>query len=383
MRSRSLHPIASAVALAAALASFTPAPVRALSWSGNANSQANGGVSNNVLIPGPESTTGTVSTVGGCSTGTGQSWLSVSTGGLALALNASGAGSLPCIANSYASGNSAFSETYSVVSSTLPAGTPVDLSLCVRAALHHSIGFTCANLINDGVTSVAGLDVAFLANGGPSAQLHGNYSERWNCFDGHQVTETGLLATGGVPQSLDLLAVPVGGLVTVSATMTGATGAQSFQHGVGGGLEMAVVLGYSSMSPVQLLALTDNAELSPASNCTETHLASLLPPAYPLLDARPLGSADGVMLRSPAPNPARTGTTLEFALPADGDVRLGVFDVAGARIATLVSGVQRAGWHRVEWNGRGDRGEVVAPGLYWVKLVTPAGRAVRSVAWRP
>jgi glucose/arabinose dehydrogenase len=79
-----------------------------------------------------------------------------------------------------------------------------------------------------------------------------------------------------------------------------------------------------------------------------------------------------------APNPFRAGTHLSFALPAEADVRLEIFDVSGRRLRTLAAGRMAAGAHRSIWDGRNDAGATVAPGVYLARLV----RAERSETLR-
>ncbi|GJM43766.1 MAG: hypothetical protein DHS20C21_06080 [Gemmatimonadota bacterium] len=79
-------------------------------------------------------------------------------------------------------------------------------------------------------------------------------------------------------------------------------------------------------------------------------------------------------LRTVGGNPFRTSTAFEFDLPSDGPVRLSVFDIAGRSVATLLRGERvAAGQHRAQWTGRDDTGALVAPGIYFVQLETPAG----------
>ena len=74
-----------------------------------------------------------------------------------------------------------------------------------------------------------------------------------------------------------------------------------------------------------------------------------------------------------AGNPVREAAIIGYALPRAGRVRIGIFDVAGHRVATLVDGWQPAGRHqarfeapgsqlyfyRVEWEGLSASGKVV------------------------
>lgn len=85
------------------------------------------------------------------------------------------------------------------------------------------------------------------------------------------------------------------------------------------------------------------------------------PPAVPMVTA----------LRGAAPNPMRTGTTIEYALHEGANVKLEVLDMAGRRVATLEDGERPAGTYRVPWTRAGG----VAPGLYFVRLQV-AGRTV-------
>ena len=77
------------------------------------------------------------------------------------------------------------------------------------------------------------------------------------------------------------------------------------------------------------------------------------------------------------PNPFRTRATIRYALPGAADVRLDVFDVTGRRVATLVDGPRRAGWHEAAFDGTG-----LPAGLYLYRLQagpdTATGRVVRA-----
>jgi uncharacterized membrane protein len=89
-----------------------------------------------------------------------------------------------------------------------------------------------------------------------------------------------------------------------------------------------------------------------------------------------LDSALGVGAGSPAaagpsafPNPLRGATSVRFALAERGEAELGVFDVSGRSVRSLLSGEQSPGEHVVRWDGRDERGASVAPGVYYVRLL--------------
>lgn len=81
-----------------------------------------------------------------------------------------------------------------------------------------------------------------------------------------------------------------------------------------------------------------------------------------------------------APNPAWAGVEVSFDLSAAADVSLGVYDLRGARVATLTRGLLPAGHHRSTWSGRDDSGHAAAPGIYFVELRAGTVRQVRMLA---
>lgn len=87
----------------------------------------------------------------------------------------------------------------------------------------------------------------------------------------------------------------------------------------------------------------------------------------------------GALRFAAAPNPARTATALDFALPADGVTHLAIYDVTGRAVATLADGALGAGEHRVAWDLRGAGGARVAPGVYLARLEAGGARQVRRL----
>lgn len=82
------------------------------------------------------------------------------------------------------------------------------------------------------------------------------------------------------------------------------------------------------------------------------------------------------MLSQNYPNPFNPSTTIEYALPSSGNVRLEVFNVLGQRIKVLVSESQTPGKYSIKWNGNSDNGRNVSNGIYILKLSvkTPDGK---------
>jgi hypothetical protein len=71
-----------------------------------------------------------------------------------------------------------------------------------------------------------------------------------------------------------------------------------------------------------------------------------------------------------APNPFRGGTEIRFSVPSREHVLLSVYDVRGARVATVFDEIADAVRHTVAWDGRTLSGQKAASGLYFYKLQT-------------
>jgi hypothetical protein len=80
------------------------------------------------------------------------------------------------------------------------------------------------------------------------------------------------------------------------------------------------------------------------------------------------GPSAGAALAPNGPNPFVSSTTIRFSLPARTTVRLGVYNIGGAVVRTLVAGELPAGGHAIVWDGRTDDGVEAAPGVYFLRL---------------
>lgn len=80
-----------------------------------------------------------------------------------------------------------------------------------------------------------------------------------------------------------------------------------------------------------------------------------------------------------SPNPARTAMRVELSLP--GSRRLDealqtdarVLDLQGRTVRVLYSGALTRGLTLLTWDGRGDSGQQLGAGIYFVRLTTPMG----------
>ena len=84
--------------------------------------------------------------------------------------------------------------------------------------------------------------------------------------------------------------------------------------------------------------------------------------------------ADGPPGLAPnAPNPFNANTLIPYRLDADGPVRLEIYNLLGQPVRTLVNQYQDAGFHKVRWDARDQRGALVSAGMYLVRLHYPGG----------
>jgi hypothetical protein len=77
------------------------------------------------------------------------------------------------------------------------------------------------------------------------------------------------------------------------------------------------------------------------------------------------------------PNPFNPSTTVRFDLAVAQHATLQIYDLKGTLVRTLVNGSLPAGRQELSWDGRDHRGQEVASGVYFVRLVTPQLRQMR------
>jgi hypothetical protein len=96
-----------------------------------------------------------------------------------------------------------------------------------------------------------------------------------------------------------------------------------------------------------------------------------------------LPAQTGLLLSQNAPNPFAATSRIAFSLAAEAPVRLAVYDARGRRVAGLLDARLPAGPHQVDWDGRGDDGGRLAPGVYLYRLDAGAEHQVRKLVLLP
>ncbi|UCF04070.1 MAG: T9SS type A sorting domain-containing protein [bacterium] len=79
-------------------------------------------------------------------------------------------------------------------------------------------------------------------------------------------------------------------------------------------------------------------------------------------------------------NPATTGTAFRFGIERRSDVKIRIYDVGGRVVRHLVARPFGAGTSNIPWNCTNDRGERVAPGIYFVQFTVGSLSISRKVA---
>ena len=83
----------------------------------------------------------------------------------------------------------------------------------------------------------------------------------------------------------------------------------------------------------------------------------------------------GLELSRATPNPFSGQTRFSVTLERAGALDVGVYDLAGRKIATLFHGSGRAGTQTFTWNGRTDEGAPARGGVYFYRATTDAASA--------
>ena len=85
-----------------------------------------------------------------------------------------------------------------------------------------------------------------------------------------------------------------------------------------------------------------------------------------------------ILLGQISPNPFNASTEVEYVVAERGRVVVRVFDLGGKLVRTLVDEVQDARTHDLRWDGRNDRGEAQASGVYFFEVEAGGQRQARK-----
>jgi hypothetical protein len=79
------------------------------------------------------------------------------------------------------------------------------------------------------------------------------------------------------------------------------------------------------------------------------------------------------------PNPFAGTTEFAIGLPAEAEVKVEVYDVAGRRVREATLAGRGAGWRAVPFDGRDDRGRLLASGVYFYRVSADGATVTRKL----
>ncbi|MFH1850977.1 MAG: LamG-like jellyroll fold domain-containing protein [Candidatus Neomarinimicrobiota bacterium] len=79
------------------------------------------------------------------------------------------------------------------------------------------------------------------------------------------------------------------------------------------------------------------------------------------------------------PNPFNPVTTINFDLPADGPVRIAIYDLLGREVRILQDGYATAGYKSIRWDGRDRLGRALGSGVYFMRMEAARFAASRKL----
>ena len=93
----------------------------------------------------------------------------------------------------------------------------------------------------------------------------------------------------------------------------------------------------------------------------------------------PPATSPRITLSAPAPNPSRGAARFALTLPGPAEVEVAVFDAAGRRVRTLLSGAAGPGDRPLVWDGLDARGRRAGAGVYFVRASANRSTATRRL----
>jgi len=93
----------------------------------------------------------------------------------------------------------------------------------------------------------------------------------------------------------------------------------------------------------------------------------------------PADQPRALAIHGAAPNPFNPMTVVRFSVPSRQHVTLGMYDIRGRLVRTVIDGELASGLHSIPWDGRDDQGRGVASGTYFARLLGGGQVSVKSL----
>jgi flagellar hook assembly protein FlgD len=72
---------------------------------------------------------------------------------------------------------------------------------------------------------------------------------------------------------------------------------------------------------------------------------------------------------------------IRYELPKKTKVEIEIYDGAGRRVKTLLSGVVDRGIYQLEWDGRDDKERQVSSGIYFVRMKAGEFESIKKLVY--
>jgi hypothetical protein len=142
------------------------------------------------------------------------------------------------------------------------------------------------------------------------------------------------------------------------------TGSIAIWHGVGDGSFTLLGTVTTGAGPVALVAADVNGDAVPDLVCANHDDRSV----SVFMNTGPRAPFANIALGKPSPNPTRGPSSIPFVLAIASTVRCDIHDLSGRLVRRFADQTFAAGYHRITWDGRTDRGDHAESGLYFVRL---------------
>lgn len=80
-----------------------------------------------------------------------------------------------------------------------------------------------------------------------------------------------------------------------------------------------------------------------------------------------------------APNPFKENTIIRYGLKERGKITIGVYNLLGEKVATIVEGEKKKGEYWVKWEGVDEKGKKLPTGVYFCKMEANGFRQVKKL----
>ena len=169
---------------------------------------------------------------------------------------------------------------------------------------------------------------------------------------GEIVDETGLALEGTLVMALDADHM-------IASTLTDEKGSYTLQNLPIGSFKI------SAQTPQEINSqILDPVDVSTAAEAVAANMVIAISTEVNSSQSLP----DQFTLEQNYPNPFNPTTEITFALPEQAEVTLSIFNILGQPVKTLYNGVKQAGTHSVTWEGRNERGALMASGTYFYRM---------------